>query len=471
MFQNHSLWEDEAYVAVDILNRSFKELFLNVSIFPHQPNTPLLFNFILKIFHEIFGRSEISLRLLSIFCSCAALPYLFHFGSKYFNPRVAFIATLFLTFSPQHIQFSTEVKPYTLDVLVALFLLDFFLSYRHKAIDIRGVIKSTVIGIIFVWFSNISIILLTSGTLFFLYKTIKDKNYQFIVKVFIGTGFWLMSYSAIYVASIKGMLTNQYMCRLWGDYIYHGGLFSIEYLKWISNTFLGYFQKPFDHIFPQLPLIFVAFGWIHLFRKRNNEAVLLSLVFIIPFVLSSLGKFPFTGRMLLFTLPVAFLMLSYQLDIVLSSRRRVYNLLGFCFIFITLYSFYVKFQGIQEMKNIRCEAREAMAYFNTHYVEDDEIALNLGAQFMFLYYVPGQILLPSKFTNARQTKKSQFFKPVVKVSNGLQSGNDDQVLFFNQVSYVYNSLGKYRNFIKRNDNDFVGFFSLKKPTFQPVGNR
>ena len=76
-FQNQSLWVDEAYVAVEISAKSYRDIFCFLTILSGQPQTPILFQLICKFFTSLFGNHELSLRLLPYLSSLAAL-FLFY---------------------------------------------------------------------------------------------------------------------------------------------------------------------------------------------------------------------------------------------------------------------------------------------------------------------------------------------------------------------------------------------------------
>jgi len=114
---NESLWYDEVcYTSVLLEGTSFKRmLFHDV----HPPLYPLL----MKGWIELFGESEISMRLPSLLFGLASLAVLFALTQAWFDRRVGLLATVLMAFSPVHLWYSQEAKNNMLLLLLTLLTL------------------------------------------------------------------------------------------------------------------------------------------------------------------------------------------------------------------------------------------------------------------------------------------------------------------------------------------------------------
>ena len=79
-YANKSIWLDEAFLTLNIINRPYVELLQPLSYGQYAPPGFLV---IIKLLTEIFGTSEYTLRLSSLLCA-ACSPFLFYKILKYY---------------------------------------------------------------------------------------------------------------------------------------------------------------------------------------------------------------------------------------------------------------------------------------------------------------------------------------------------------------------------------------------------
>jgi hypothetical protein len=92
---------------------------------PEQSQAPV-FYFLLYYWSQIFGTSAVALRLLPVTIGVLCIPLFYGFVRFLFGHRVALVAALCYTLSPQHIWHAQEPRPYTLLtplVIMALYAL------------------------------------------------------------------------------------------------------------------------------------------------------------------------------------------------------------------------------------------------------------------------------------------------------------------------------------------------------------
>lgn len=105
-----SLARDELSTVFRI-NYPFFEIIKNLS---RVPLFPPLYYTSLKLWVDIFGNSEFSVRFLSLIFSVLSIPLVYLIGKDLFNKRVGVVAALFLTFSPYSINYAQEAKMYSM---------------------------------------------------------------------------------------------------------------------------------------------------------------------------------------------------------------------------------------------------------------------------------------------------------------------------------------------------------------------
>lgn len=119
----HAFWFDEAF-SVFVAQMQIPDLLKTAA----THNTPPLF-YILSHILTKFSNHIWILRLLSMFFGLITIPFAFHVFRKLTDLKTAKLATLFLTLSPLHIYFSTEIRMYSLLTLLTLLTIFFFLSF------------------------------------------------------------------------------------------------------------------------------------------------------------------------------------------------------------------------------------------------------------------------------------------------------------------------------------------------------
>jgi hypothetical protein len=125
------LWYDEL---ISISIASFKgglKTLWNVRFYPHPP----LFSALLYIVLKGLEPSEFSARFLSVFAGVLAFPLLYRYLADVANERIALIALLVLAFSPFHIFYCQEARPYAL--MFTLVVLTMWVL--HKALAEGGI--------------------------------------------------------------------------------------------------------------------------------------------------------------------------------------------------------------------------------------------------------------------------------------------------------------------------------------------
>ncbi|MDP2728455.1 MAG: glycosyltransferase family 39 protein [Dehalococcoidia bacterium] len=146
-----SIWVDEGFV-VDLASRSFQELVSVWSISPQEGYAslsrlgvdltglaaetdihPPLYYFLIHFWLPLAGRSEFALRFLSVFFGSLTIPLVFILGKRLVNSRVAFLASAISALSPFYLDFSQQVRMYTLVTFLAvLSMYSFYRAFEDR---------------------------------------------------------------------------------------------------------------------------------------------------------------------------------------------------------------------------------------------------------------------------------------------------------------------------------------------------
>lgn len=121
---NQSLWLDEAITALAVKNSTFIQLVTKFS--PGDFHPPLYYLF-LKLWSNIFGYSEISLRFPSVIFGVLTIYIVYLIGRKISNAKIGLIAAVFIAVNPLAVYYSQEARMYSTAMMLVtasvLFLL------------------------------------------------------------------------------------------------------------------------------------------------------------------------------------------------------------------------------------------------------------------------------------------------------------------------------------------------------------
>jgi mannosyltransferase len=145
-----SLWYDEAASVRNVmalLNLSPYEDWGLLGMLKTERVPPLYF-FYLAPFYQLSHR-EWSMRVASVLFGIATIPLMYHFGARLFNRTVALIGALLLTFSPLHIFYSQDLRPYPLFLFfsIAIFYFSSLVLEKDRNIYYAGLVIVSVLGI------------------------------------------------------------------------------------------------------------------------------------------------------------------------------------------------------------------------------------------------------------------------------------------------------------------------------------
>lgn len=117
----YPLWHDEAFLAVNFIDRGWGDLLRPLD---YLQVSPIGFLFLEQLAVRTFGFHEWSLRLVPMLAGIAALFVFQGLARRLLEPRAALLAIGVLAVSQPALRHANEVKPYSLDLLMAVVLLD-----------------------------------------------------------------------------------------------------------------------------------------------------------------------------------------------------------------------------------------------------------------------------------------------------------------------------------------------------------
>jgi len=306
---NRSLWLDEAYLALNIINKDFLELLTPLD---HSQVSPIGFLFVEKLSTLVFGKNEFSLRLFPLLGFLFSIPFMYLLTKALTkNKIIALMSTSFFSITIMLIRYSSEVKQYSIDVLVVIILL--YLSVTLQLQKHKSLFIFAIVGSIVIWFSNVSIIVLTVvGIYILITECWHKKNYKVLFPFML----WLLSFSFYYYYFIYDHPTAAAMKTWWINDFLPLNPFSFEFYHFLGRVTREIFVRllGISHHYWFLAF-FISFSSIaFLFIEKNYKVIFLLLSpILLHLLLSGFELYPFKGRLILYITPLIIILYSIGL--------------------------------------------------------------------------------------------------------------------------------------------------------------
>jgi hypothetical protein len=364
---NRSLWLDEAKLSLNVLHRNFAQLWQPLDY--HQGG-PIGFLLLQKSATLLLGTSEYALRLVPLLAGILSI-FLFYLLAKRVTSAAPLALALF-AMSPSLIYYSSEVKQYSSDVMVALLLLYLGTSGRAMLLGVFGAIA--------VWFSHPAIFVL-AGIGFVMVL----RGWKYVPPFLLPAASFLLCYFTV----LRKLSQDAALLAYWQPNFIPKNLSAF---KWLGDSFFDFFASSGALTFLGLAGFAFLCGCISLF-KRNKEILFLLLSPVVLVLLASAAqKYPFGGRLTLFMVPVALLLMAEGAE---TLRVIIGNQFGVILVLLllldpgkySLHRFVTPFKptaraGVMPLEEMRPVVREV----EDHIQSGDYVYLYHAAQPAFRYY-------------------------------------------------------------------------------------
>lgn len=382
-----SLWADEAMLALNIVNRNFAGMFQPLD---YDQGSPIGFLLVEKMFNTILGKNEFALRLFPLLIGLASLP-LFYLLLQRITTKAGLLTALALfVFNPRLIYYSSEVKQYIVDVAVTLTLLLIAAPIFDVSPRKKDFVWLAAAGLIALWFSHPALFVLAGIglALVVIYLRRRDvSNLRFVV----GMGIlWVLEIGFLYFLILKDLSQNAYMREYWQG----------AFLPMPPWSDLGWFTSAINQNIrvqvgiPYTPLLIFALmiaGWAVLFAQNRNYAVVFACIFLVTLTASALQIYPVFERMILFLVPLGFILLGKATEFLYQKLQKVrfINALSVLLLadFLVLGPLSTSIADFVAPKYFE-HIRPTMEYLHGAWKEGDAMFVSNGAIPAFRFYAP-----------------------------------------------------------------------------------
>ncbi len=301
-FTCRSLWLDEGMLAWSVTQRGLATLISEP--LDWMQSAPVLYLYIVKIITVIFGNTELTLRVFSVFCYCALIIITYFLGKEFKYP-LAFCA--FVSSTSLVMRYANEFKPYISDCMSVALVLLLYKLYRESRLSL---IPLTIIFCILIWFSN--------PTCFFIAAILIYEFFKSPKKIILPGICCFLSFAAYFIVWLYPVIAKGDMTLWWeGQYFPLIPTAKIDF----HRMYLMFMEISEGVGIPHIGIsLFAVFAFIkNLIKDKNPVINVIFLAVFITLFASYLQFYPIERRLWLFIYPVIAYLAFYFVDSAGSS--------------------------------------------------------------------------------------------------------------------------------------------------------
>ncbi len=379
---NCSLSIDEASLALNIIDRTYAEIFNPLD---YNQGSPIGFLIILKWLTLTFNSGELILRLLSLVCGILSIFLFKILAEKILAGKCVPVALGLFAISNTLIFYSAQVKQYTVDVMIAIILCLMANRLRANKDSLVFIIVFGMVGAVATWFSHPSVFVLGGIGIRLAYFKIIKKNEHREYKLIVCYVLWLLGFISVYVVSLKNLGNHSFLLHYWSDSFMPIPPTSVEDVKWYITYFFKLFKKTLGFSLKGVCGLTFMLGCYSMFRRRRHQLCDLTLPILLVLFASALQQYPFYGRLLLFITPMLILLIAEGVNYIWDSTTDKPVIV--CVIVTLLFLHPVFYAGKYLVKpRYEEEIKPVMKYIQNHRNSNDAIYLYYRSEIAFTYY-------------------------------------------------------------------------------------
>jgi hypothetical protein len=276
---------------------------------------------------SLLGAAEWSLRLVPFAASVLGLFGFAWVARRLLSANATILAVTLFAFSPQLVSYAGECKQYACDAAIAIGLLAVALGLLEGRSGLARWLALGFAGAVAVWCSHPSTFVLGGiGSAILLHAAITRDRKRFLAAS-LTVGSWLVSFAACYALCLKQLGGNKYLIDYWTDHFLPLPPTKFGDITWIGDHLIAFFTVPGGFGGTLIPLggfaaALALVGLREFARERWPVAMAFVTTMLLVLLASGLRKYPFGGRLLLFLVPFAALLVARGAWAVYEAARE-----------------------------------------------------------------------------------------------------------------------------------------------------
>jgi hypothetical protein len=377
---NRSLWLDESFLALNLINRSFSGL---LDPLDFQQGAPTGFLMAEKLSVGLLGESEYALRLLPLVVGVVSLFLFWEVARRWLARAAAVMGLALFVFLEPLIYYSSETKQYAFDVAAALVLLLAFslvLKREHSTWATLAVLAGA--GVVVMWFSYPTVFVLAGIGIALVIAALARWEATRLRELGLLAAAWLVSFAVLYGVSIRK--TGAVQKEIFGSEAEGGGERLKQLVKAVYNSFAT--TAGFHRSLTALLAFVLVVGAASMFVRRREPLLAVVFTFAVALGAAAADKYPFSGRFSLFLVPLALLLLAEGLNVIWERTQRSVPLAGAAVVALAL----VPPMALAVVRLVQPprgeDIKPVVAEIADRWSDGDTLYLHYPSQFAFRYY-------------------------------------------------------------------------------------
>jgi hypothetical protein len=322
-FQNRNLIIDEANIVRNLSERSYGGLALPLK---YEQYAPPVFLWMEKLSSQLFGYSEQAMRLYPLLAGIAATFVMYKLAARLMTKSALWLPVGLMALGAFFIEYSTVMKQYMPDALIALSLIWLALKWNINELrPDRFVIYWIVAGSLAIWSSMPSVFILAGIGMYYCWHSFRLYQRTRLPQLMIIASAWVLQFAFYYVAILKPQINSDHLQNYHREYFLFATPDNLE--EWRHN--LERIQEILRHtvgvtnisIWAAVLLIVLGAGNLLLRRTANFLLVALPCLFVLA--AAALDQYSLIPRVILFMMPLLMLLMGVGFDVLMQQIRPV----------------------------------------------------------------------------------------------------------------------------------------------------
>ncbi len=382
---NRSFWIDEAMLARNVVDRTFAEL---AQPLDYNQGAPLGFLYVEKALESLRNRDYV-LRLFPLLSGCLSLLLMYRLLSDWGASPSDLIALALFAVGGRLIYYTTELKQYSSDVLVALLLYLAAVPLLTKRATAKHWGLLAFGGIAGVWFSHPALFALASLGLILALQYARDREWNHLWLIGLVGLAWSLDIALLYLVSLRHLAASTELTDFWRAFFMP--LPPWRNLPWLGSAMRQLFVDPVGLSVPLVGLSLAVGGVVLLLKRRWQWGCAVLLPLLMALLASGFHKYPFGSRMLLFAIPGLLIAIAEGLEGVRLALWRIRPLAMGVWLALALVLVWGPAAAAVDdfvQPSMGEHIKPAMTYLQVHRQPGDTIYVYYGAYHAYKYYAP-----------------------------------------------------------------------------------
>jgi len=341
-WENRTFWFDEMALWGNIAGKPILDFSQPLA---GDQLAPLGFLMAQRALVSVLGTSRYVARLIPLASGLVALGLFSRLARRMLSRRGALVALILFAFSDDLVYYSSEMKPYSLDLAVGLALTLAAQGALAVPLSFRRAVAMGIAALVAPWCSFASAFVVAGcGATLILFSLLSRRYRDAAVWFAIGIA-WGASFTLAYRSSLAILQPDTTMYHFWWFAFLSISPLSPDNLARAVGILLEIFVNPLNLVGPIWPWagVFLALsimlaGGVSLARRVWPAGAILVLPIALAMVASAMQRYPFHGRLILALVPALLVLIAEGTER-LRGREAGRIKLGYTMVLILLFAY------------------------------------------------------------------------------------------------------------------------------------